>query len=465
MKGMSTAPDIRAGSDPRYPAGPGRWSGILNGKAFRSDPLDIVTENARMYGDFVHFQNINGHLYQFNHPALVQEIMTTHERQNRRVLTMQRARALLGDGLLTSEEPLHMRQRRMAAPAFHRERIASYGEIIGQYAQEIVGRWQPGRMDVHPQMLLLALRITGKCLFNIDEEPEAEKIAAAVNMFMVKPPPPWFPMALIEQLQKIPFGPVKKAWQGIAHLDSILYSLIAERRRNPGDRGDLLSMLLGAEDSEALSDADRQMSDKQVRDECLTVLLAGHETTANALSFTLWLLARHPDVQQQAHAEAVTVLGSRQPGAADYPKLRYIYMVFAESMRLMPTVWALGRSCGPEPYDFHGFQIPPGATLLAPQFVVHRDPRFWKHPEQFDPEHFSEEAKSSRPKFSYFPFGGGSRQCIGESLAWMEGVLSLAAILRAWQVSPPVDAPEKLPTITSVNLRPKQGVPLMLERR
>ena len=224
-------------------------------------------------------------------------------------------------------------------------------------------------------------------------------------------------------------------------------------------------MLLGAEDAEALTDADRQMSDKQVRDECLTVLLAGHETTANALSFTLWLLARHPEVQNRAHAEAVTVLGSRTPAAADYPKLAYLYKTFAESMRLMPTVWALGRSCGPEGYDFHGFTIPPDATLLAPQFVVHRDPRFWQNPESFDPEHFSEDAKAGRPKFAYFPFGGGSRQCIGEGLAWMEGVLSLATILRDWRLRLPAGAPAELPTMTSVNLRPSAGVSLLLERR
>ncbi len=192
--------------------------------------------------------------------------MVDQERRNRRVLVMQRARVLLGDGLLTSEEPLHMRQRRMAAPAFHRQRIAAYGEVIGRYAAEITGRWEPGTVDLHPQMLLLTLRIVGKCLFNIDEETEAQKIAAAVRAFMVTPPPAYIPYRLIEQLQKMPFGSMRKVRKGIADLDAILYGMIAERRRSPGDRGDLLSMLLAAEDTERSGTAedDARMSDKQV---------------------------------------------------------------------------------------------------------------------------------------------------------------------------------------------------------
>ncbi|MGI4852564.1 MAG: cytochrome P450 [Janthinobacterium lividum] len=459
-------PDIRPSRDSRYPAGPNNLSRVLSGRFLWQSPMDLMASNASDYGDLVHLHTLDGHLYQFNHPALISEIMVEHERHNRRVLTMQRARALLGDGLLTSEEPLHMRQRRMAAPAFHRERIAGYGEVIGRYATEVTGRWQPGAMDVHPQMLQLALQIVGKCMFNIDQESEAKRIAAAVSAFMITPPPNWVPAALIEQLQKIKFGPVKKVQKGIDDLDAILYGLIRERRSAPGDRGDLLSMLIGAIDNEGSgSELDRSMSDKQVRDECLTVLLAGHETTANALSFTLWLLAKHPAVQQQAHQEAVAVLGTRQPAAADYPNLKYLYNVFAESMRMMPTVWVLGRSCGPEPYDFHGYKIEPGATLLAPQVVVHRDPRFWTEPNCFNPDRFAESERAQRPKFAYFPFGGGSRQCIGESFAWMEGVLSLATMLRDWRFTVPAGAADRLPTTVSVNLRPKRGVPLLLERR
>ena len=284
---------------------------------------------------------------------------------------------------------------------------------------------------------------------------------------MIPPPPGYIPPALLELASKAPFGPMLKVQRGIDALDTILYAMIAERRRSPGDRGDLLSMLLAAEDTEdAGDDESRRMSDKQVRDECLTVLLAGHETTANALSFTLWNLARYPEVQEAVGREAMEVLGARRrPETADYPKLRYTYAVFAEAMRLYPTVWVLGRSAGPEPYQFRGFTIPPGAMLLAPQIVVHRDPRFWEEPERFKPERFLDESKNARPKFAYFPFGGGSRQCIGESLAWMEGVFVLATIARDWRLRPMAGAPEEMPMTASVNLRPKGGVPLVLERR
>ena len=451
------------------------WPRLLTGQAFRQNPMEFLAENARRYGDLVYFRSFEGPVFQFNHPALIQELMVDNERRNRRALVMQRARALLGEGLLTSEEPLHMRQRRMAAPAFHRQRIAAYGAVIAQYAAEITERWEPGTVDLHPQMLLIALRIVGKCLFDIEEEAEARAIATAVKAFMVPPPPTFIPMALIEQLQKLPFGPMLKVRKGIDDLDAILYGMIAERRKSPGDRGDLLSMLLEAVDTPDASaenpptdtptDSDRRMSDKQVRDECLTVILAGHETTANALSFALWLLAQHPEAQESLHQEAARVLGGRRPGTADYPSLRYAYMVFAEAMRLYPTVWVLGRSAGPEPYDFHGFTIPPGAMLLAPQIVVHRDPRFWQEPERFNPLRFADEAKASRPRFAYFPFGGGSRQCIGESLAWMEGVFVLATIARSWRLTPPPGAPAELPMTASINLRPSRGVPLVLERR
>jgi cytochrome P450 len=442
-------------------------------------PVKTLSDNARAYGDLVHFRALDGHVFQFNHPALIQELLTENEKNNRRVRVMQRARQFLGDGLLTSEEPLHMRQRRMAAPAFHRQRITAYADVIAQFAAEVTGRWRPGELDLHPEMLLIALRIVGKTLFDIDDEREALEITNAFDALRSAPSPPaWFPDKVLQALQKIPIGPMLKVKEGMAKLDAIIYSMIAERRRSPGDRGDLLSMLLEATDPEAatgsagnagpISDkhmSDKHMSDKLVRDECLTIILAGHETTANVLSFAMWLLAKHPEVQDGLREEAVRVLGARRPGAADYPNLKYAYMVFAEVMRLYPTVWVIGRSSGPEPYSFRGFTIPPGSALLAPQIVVHRDPRFWDDPEAFNPARFSDEARAGRPRYAYFPFGGGSRQCIGEALAWMEGVFTLATVARDWRLKLPPGAPAELPVQASINLRPKHGVKLVLEAR
>ena len=464
MKEVDTGPDIRAKPGSQYPPGPPFLPRLLSGKIFRQSTVDFLTDNARRYGDLVHYAAIRRQIYQFNHPELIQELLVNDEPRNYRGIVMQRARFILGDGLLTSEEPLHMRQRRMAAPAFHRHRIAAYGDVIAKYSDEMTQHWQPGALDLHPEMLLLALRIVGKCLFDTDAKSEVKKIAAAVDAFMGFLPLVFLPFS--KQIERLPFGPMENIRRGGVDLDTIIYGMIAERRKSPGDRGDLLSMLLEATDTEdGTGGLASQMTDKQVRDECLTVMLAGHETTANGLSFALWMLAKHPDAQEEVHKEAVRVLENRLPTAADFPALRYAYMVFAETMRLYPPVWVIGRSCGPKPYEFHGFEIPAGAVLIAPQIVVQRDARFWPDPEKFDPLRFAEEGKSSRPKFAYYPFGAGSRQCIGEGLAWMEGVFVLATIFRNWKVRPAPDAPETLPMSPLISLRPKHGVPLVIERR
>jgi cytochrome P450 len=237
--------------------------------------------------------------------------------------------------------------------------------------------------------------------------------------------------------------------------------MIGERRKDPGDRGDLLSMLLAAVDTD---EGTGGMTDKQVRDECVTVMLAGHETTANALSFALWELARNPEVQERLSGESRAVLGERLPAAEDYGRLGYAAQVLAETIRLYPPVWITARTAVEE-YAFRGITIPKGAILLAPQIVAHRDPRFWKDPSRFDPQRFTEENKEGRPRFCYFPFGAGARQCIGEGLAWMEGVLILAFVACHWRLSLPDDAPKELAMQPVITLRPKGGVRLRIERR
>jgi cytochrome P450 len=219
-------------------------------------------------------------------------------------------------------------------------------------------------------------------------------------------------------------------------------------------------MLLNAVDSE---DSSARMNDLQVHDECLTIMLAGHETTANALSFALWLLGQHPEIQDRLASEAARVLGARTATAEDYSRLTYTIQVFSETMRLYPPVWVIARTCV-EPYEIAGYRIARGAVLIAPQFVVHRDPRFYPDPMRFDPERFAPE-KKDRPRFAFFPFAAGPRQCIGEGLAWMEGVLALATIVRDWRLSLPVNASREIELQPAISLRPKNGVPLLVERR
>jgi cytochrome P450 len=459
----AVALDVRPGKVKGYPAGPPFFSRLISGRMFRQNAVESMVESARLYGDLVHYTAFGRHIYQINHPELIEDFLIRDAGKHHRGIVMQRAKALLGEGLLTSEEPMHMRQRRLAQPAFLRQRIAAYGEVIGKNAAMISDGWRSGAIrDVHEDMLELALRIVGKCLFDLDvrSHDEVKKVSAAVDAFMG-----FLPLAILpfsEQIQRLPLPAMKRIRKGQADLDAMIYGMINERRRSPGDRGDLLSMLMEAVDTE---DATGRMSDQQVHDECLTIMLAGHETTANALSFALWLMAKHPEVQARLHEESVGVIGDRAPVAEDYSRLPYATQVFSETMRLYPPVWVIARSCA-EPYEIAGYRVGRGAILIAPQFVVHRDPRFYSDPLRFDPERFAAEKKDrARPRFAYFPFAAGSRQCIGEGLAWMEGVLSLATIARDWRLSLPEGAADEIALNPAISLRPKHGVPLMVERR
>ncbi len=466
---MSSVPiDVRGGSRKSQPAGPPLLPGLLSGRAFRRIATESMTEAAQLYGDLVHYSVFGRHIYQMNHPDLIEDFLIRDAPKHHRGIVMQRARSVLGEGLLTSEEPLHMRQRRLMQPAFLRQRTAAYGEVIGQNAIAISANWKSGSVvDLHEEMLELALRIVTKCLFDLEiqSRDEVTKISAAVDAFMG-----FLPLALLpfsDYIQRLPIPAMKRIQTGKAHLDALIYDMIRQRRQSPGDRGDLLSMLLDATDAEASGESSDRMSDRQVHDECLTIMLAGHETTANALSFALWLVAQHPEIQQRLHEEAATILGSRSPTAEDYSNLPYAYAVFAETLRLYPPVWVTARTCE-VPYEIAGYKIPRGAILLAPQFVVQRDPRFWPDPLRFDPERFSPQSRQdakARPRFAFFPFAAGSRQCIGEGLAWMEGALSLAAIARDWKLSSVAGASKDIALNPAISLRPKRGVRLVVRRR
>jgi cytochrome P450 len=451
-------PQIRLRADGVTPAGPTLWAQVVKGGAFRLDAAALLRRNAEEYGDLVFFKALGRPVLQFNHPELVQEMLVRDAPHHHRNLVMQKSKAVLGEGLLTSEEPLHMRQRRLAAPAFHRQRIATYGAVIARYTVAMTGEWKPGAVfDVRSEMLLLALRIVAKTLFDSKFDDEVYAIAAAVDSFQGFLPLAFLPFP--ELIQAMPIPAMRRIRRGRELLDALIYRMIAERRADPGDRGDLLSMLLGSVDEEG-----GRMSDAQVRDECLTILLAGHETTANALSFAAWLLAGDPEVQERLGQECAETLGGRVPEAADYARLGLAERVFAEALRLYPPVWVTARTAA-EAYEHRGFEIRKGTILVAPQFAVQRDARWWPEPDRFDPDRFTPEAKAGRPKFAYFPFGAGSRQCIGEGLAWMEGTLALAAIAQGWKFGRVSGERETMRVDPSVSLRPQGPVRLRVERR
>ncbi|HEX8338709.1 MAG TPA: cytochrome P450 [Pyrinomonadaceae bacterium] len=426
---------------------------------FRRDPLALLTRLAREYGDVVRFQAATQAVYLLNHPDHVRDVLVTHHARFMKGRALQRAKRLLGEGLLTSEGDFWRRQRRLAQPAFHRQRVNSYAETMVGYAEKTSARWRAGEtLDVADEMSRLTLAVVGKTLFDADVESDADEVGAALAEVMSLFGYLMLPFS--ELLERLPLPPRRRFERARARLDRVIYRIIEERRREGRDRGDLLSTLLHAVDEEG----DRTgMTDEQLRDEAMTIFLAGHETTANALAWTLYLLSQNPEAEARLHEELDEVLPGRAPAAEDFPRLRYTEMVVAEAMRLYPPAWAVGR-LALEDHEVGGYLIPRGSLVLVSQYVMHRDPRFWPDPERFDPGRFTPEAKSARPQFSYFPFGGGTRRCVGEGFAWMEAVLILATLARRWRLRlAPGAVVRPRPRIT---LRPAGGgIPMTVEAR
>jgi cytochrome P450 len=438
---------------------------MRNPGLLRLSTHEFLERNAKTFGDIVHYKAFGRHVFQFNHPEMVQEVLVRDAAMQHRGIVMQRAKFVLGEGLLTSEEPVHMRQRRLVQPGFHRQRIAAYGETMLQFSDEMTSRWRTGTsFDIHGSMLELTLRITGKCLFDSDVESEVKTISDSVTAFMGFLPLAFLPYPHL--LLKIPFGFIGRIQKSQKKLDGLIYKMIAERKSSGIDHGDLLSMLLASQDLEG---ATGTMNAQQVRDECLTLLLAGHETTANGLSFIFFLMAQHRDVQEKVFAEASAVFGNASsdahPTAADiYEHLPYCQRVVSEALRMYPPVWVTARTAAAS-YAYRGMEIPAGSLLLVPQIAIHRDARWYPEPMHFNPDRFLPDAIAARPRHAYFPFGAGSRICIGENFAWMEAVLVLASVVRNWSFGFNGPTPNELPLSAQISLRPRDPVIVSVVKR
>lgn len=443
---------------PVRPPGPKHTFTLRTVVAYRRGAHLFFADMARRYGDISHFRFSGLDAFLINHPDYIKDVLVTNHQNFIKGLALQRAKRLLGEGLLTSEGEFHRRQRRLVQPAFHRQRIASYAGIMTDYAARARGRWHDGEtLDIAEEMMRLTLAIVGKTLFDADVESQAQEVGEAMSVVMNLFNTLTIPF--FELLEKLPLPQMQRFKKARGRLDRIIYRLIDERRRSGQDRGDLLSMLLLAQDEEGQSGG---MTDVQVRDEALTIFLAGHETTANALTWTWYLLSQNPAAEARLHEELQAVLGSRAPTVEDFPRLRYTEMVLAESMRLFPPAWAIGRRAIEE-CEIGGYTVPAGSLVLMSQYVMQRDARYFPDPERFDPERWTPEARESRPQFSYFPFGGGPRRCIGEGFAWLEGVLLLATLAQHWQMRLVPNHPVGLrPVIT---LRPKHGMRMTIHRR
>ena len=425
--------------------------------AFRRDPIAYLRRAAFEQGDIVRLPLTRQPLFLVNHPDLIKDIFVTRQKQFKKGRGLERVKKLLGEGLLTSEDPYHLRQRRLIQPAFHRPRIASYAEEMTRYATQASARWADGETrDMAEEMLHLALAIVGKTLFNAEVAGEAGEIGDALTEVIALFHTLMLPMA--DLLEKLPLPSVRRFARARARLDATIYRLIEQHRATGEDRGDLLSMLLLAQDE----DDGGRMTDLQVRDEALTIFLAGHETTANAMAWTWFLLSQNPDAEAKFHAELDTVLAGRTPTLDDLPALPVTRRVLAESLRMYSPAWVIGRRVLSE-YRAGGYVLHPGDIVLISQAVMHYDPRFYADPEKFDPDRWTPEAEAERPKFAYFPFGGGPRVCIGEQFAWMEAMLLLAALGRQWRMR--LAPGQVIATQPIITLRPKFGMRMVLTRR
>jgi len=404
---------------------------------------------ARKYGDIAHYKIGGLHVYQINAPEYIKDVLVVNSNKFIKSKGLQVAKRILGNGLLTSEGQFHSRQRRLIQPAFFHSRTSSYAKTMVDYAERQMAGWRDGMtLDIHQEMMRLTLAIVARTLFDADVERDAREIGQAMNTSLEYFQRFLSPVAPL--LDILPLPSTKRFQEARRKLDGIIYRIIEERRKSERNPGDLLEMLLRARDEDA-----PMMTDEQVRDEATTLFLAGHETTANALTWTWYLLSQSRDKEERLREELNMVLGGRSPSISDVPNLQYTSAVLSESMRLYPPAWILGRQAIEECL-IGGYRIRKGSVVLMSQYVMHHHSRFFESPEEFRPERWTNETKANLPRFVYFPFGGGPRSCIGEPFAWMEGVLLIASIARKWRfVHEEGHKVEMLPRIT---LRPKYGM-------
>lgn len=424
----------------------------------RGDAIGYLSSIARDYGDivFVHFLGVPMCL--ISRPEYIESVLTTQSHNFEKSKDYRALRRVLGAGLLTSEGETWRRQRRLIQPAFYHERVEAYAEVMVEYTERMLASWQDGQTrDVHADMMRLTLDIVAKTLFGADVSREAEKVGAALRLLMGR----FMKQAGYAFLlpSRMPLPTTWRILRAVRRLNQVIYEIIRRRRASGQRSGDLLSMLLDAQDEHGAV-----MTDRQLHDEIMTLFLAGHETTATALSWTWLLLAQNPDVEAKLATELQCVLGGRAPGAGDLPRLSYAELVLKEAMRLYPPVWVIGRRAL-APFQLGEYQLPAGTNVVMLQFLMHRDPRFFPEPERFDPDRWRENdpRNASLPRFAYFPFGGGPRVCVGAGFGMMEAMLLLAAIAQRFRLSlVPGQTIEMLPSVT---LRPKNGIRVTLARR
>jgi cytochrome P450 len=439
----------------KFPPGPpNRLFAMLFG-ALQQNPLEYFTELTRQYGDVWGMRIGRFRSLFINHPDLIEEVLVNKARLYHKGRILQANKYLFGEGLLTAEGDFWLRQRRLAQPAFHRQRIAAYAATMADYTGQMLASWRGGEVrDIHQEMMNLALRIVGKTLFDADVTRDAREVGETLDMLLKIAAN--FGRTVLVPLW-VPSPRNLRAKAGVRRIERIIYRIIAERRESGQDTGDLLSTLLQVEDEDGT-----RMNDRQLRDETITLFLAGHETTASTLSWTWWLLAQNPGVEKRFHEELDGVLGGRRPTMDDLPKLTYLGHVLTESLRLYPPAWGMAR-LAEEEHEIAGYPVLPGYGVAMAQWVVHRDARWFDAPLEFRPQRWENGLAKQLPRFAYFPFGGGPRQCIGNTFALMEASVVLATIGQKFRFE--LVSGQDVRPMASITMRPKSGIRVRLRAR
>jgi cytochrome P450 len=440
---------------------PGPKGQLLTGnlKEFQADPLGFLTELTHSYGDFVQFRlGPFQKIYLINDPELIKEVLVTKQKSFVKSKDIQTLKTVVGEGLLTSEKTFHKRQRKLIQPSFKRAHIANYGEDMIQTTLQYLTKWRDKEIrSISDDMMNITLGIISKTMFSMEFEEGANVIGEPMEAVMklgikrmrsIVKLPIWVPTKNNRNLNK-----------AIQALDGVLYDIINKRKQGIEKHEDLLGILMDAKDE----DDGLGMSDKQLRDELMTIFLAGHETTANALTWTLYLLAQHPEVEKKLHQELTNVIGNDRPSPTHYMNLNYTQYIVKESLRLYPPAYIIGRQVDQD-VQIGEHHLNKGEMVVMSQYVMHRNETFFNEPHLFLPERFESEFIKTIPTYAYFPFGGGPRVCIGNHFSLMEMVLVLACIAQNFQLELTADhhVVKPQPLIT---LRPKRGVKMIVKQR
>lgn len=436
------------------PPGPKGLPLVGNYPAFVRRPFEFMTQNATEYGDIVGWKELDGPIYQLNHPDDIEQVLVQNNQNYIKGDAFQRTLSpITGDGILNSEGEVWRRNRHLIQPAFGPSRISEYAEMMTDATEELLTTWDDGETRlVHGDMMEVTLRIVAQALFGVDIDDYVDEVGAALEEFMEASES----LSHYVLPEQVPTPSRRRIRHARERLDAVVYDIIEQRRENPGER-DVISMLLAVSDDEG-----EGLSTEQIRDEVVTLLLAGHETTALSLTFTAYALARHPEAEKRLVAELNEVLGGETPTMADLSELTYTEQVVKESMRLYPPVPGIVRE-PVKPDIIGGYKIPEGATVRMHQWVVHRDARWYDDPLAFNPSRWTNDFEKSLPKLAYFPFAAGPRRCIGDRFAMLEARLLLATIYQQYHLELTPDT--ELNLAATVTARPKDDVRMTVHRR